>query len=54
VELLLSAGASLSVLDEQVIKPLVNLRQSNVKPPQVTRHFTPDTENVEFYDVAKK
>jgi ankyrin repeat protein len=26
VELLLSAGASLSVVDEQVIKPSVNLR----------------------------
>jgi hypothetical protein len=32
VELLISAGASLSVEDEEVIKTSVKLRQSNVKP----------------------
>jgi hypothetical protein len=31
VELLLNAGASLSVVDETVIKPSVKLRQSNIK-----------------------
>jgi hypothetical protein len=31
VELLLNAGASLSVVDEEVIKPSVKLRQSDIK-----------------------
>jgi hypothetical protein len=31
VDLLLKAGASLSVVNNQVIKPSVNLRQSNIK-----------------------
>jgi len=44
----------LSVVDNQVIKPSVKLRQSNIKLFQVTRHFTPETENAEFYDVTKK
>jgi hypothetical protein len=29
---LLGAGASLSTVDKQVIKPSVKLRQSNIKP----------------------
>jgi hypothetical protein len=31
-EVLLEAGASLSAVDKQVIKPSVKLRQSNIKP----------------------
>jgi hypothetical protein len=31
VDLLLKAGASLSVVNNEVIKPSVNLRQSNIK-----------------------
>jgi hypothetical protein len=31
VELLLNAGASLSVVDEEVIKPSVKLRKSDIK-----------------------
>jgi ankyrin repeat protein len=31
-EVLLEAGASLSTVDKQVIKPSVKLRQSNIKP----------------------
>jgi ankyrin repeat protein len=32
VDLLFRAGASLSVVNNQVIKPTVKLRQSNIKP----------------------
>jgi len=32
VELLLKTGDSPSVVDEEVIKPSVKLRQSNIKP----------------------
>jgi hypothetical protein len=32
IEVLLEAGASLSAVDKQVIKPSVKLRQSNIKP----------------------
>ena len=31
-EVLLEAGASLSTVDKEVIKPSVKLRQSNIKP----------------------
>jgi hypothetical protein len=31
-KVLLEAGASLSAVDKQVIKPSVKLRQSNIKP----------------------
>ena len=31
-EVLLEAGASLSTVNKQVIKPSVKLRQSNIKP----------------------
>jgi hypothetical protein len=31
-DLLLKAGASLSVVNKKVIKPSVKLRQSNIKP----------------------
>jgi hypothetical protein len=31
-EMLLEAGASLSTVDKEVIKPSVKLRQSNIKP----------------------
>jgi hypothetical protein len=51
---MLKAGASLSVKDYKVIKPSVKLRQLNIKLFQATSHFTPETENVEIYDVAKK
>ena len=54
VDLLLKAGASLSVLDNEVIKPSIKLRQSNIKLFKVTRHFSPETENLEIYDVTKK
>ena len=32
IEVLLEAGASLSAMDKEVIKPSVKLRQSNIKP----------------------
>ena len=48
---MLKAGA---VMDYQVIKPSVKLRQLNIKLFQATCHFTPETENVEIYHVAKK
>jgi hypothetical protein len=41
-------------MDYEVIKPSVKLRQLNIKLFQATSHFTPETENVEIYDVAKK
>jgi hypothetical protein len=31
----------------------VNNRHLVIKPLQVTHHFTPETKNVEFYDVKK-
>ena len=51
---MLKAGTSPSVVGSQVIKPSVKLRQLNIKLFQATCHFTPETENVEIYDVAKK
>jgi hypothetical protein len=51
---MLKAGTSPSVVGSQVIKPSVKLRQLNIKLFQATSHFTPETENVEIYDVAKK
>ena len=32
IKVLLEAGASLSIVDKEVIKHLANLRQTNIKP----------------------
>jgi hypothetical protein len=54
VDLLLKSGASLSVMNNEVIKPLVKLRHSNINSSSTTSFYSWNRKCLEFYDVTKK